>query len=187
MNVYIPVDLVNKALGLASGDRAEACNVIREAVATYFDPRKATARAAGFLVARAVEEHKTISSPEDAAEFLCPWLGLEERERFVVLLLDSRNRLLGAETVSTGTVNQAPVYPREVARQAILHNATAVILAHNHPTGNPLPSTEDRAMTETLRQALKVLDVNVHDHLVVTAEGVRSVVTGQAVSFQKPV
>lgn len=89
------------------------------------------------------------------------------REEFDVLLLDSQHRLIEAETVGLGTLTQCSVYPREIARLALAHHAAAVILAHNHPSGLPEPSTADRTLTTTIRDSLQLLDVRVLDHLVV--------------------
>src|SRR5437870_8866744 len=90
-----------------------------------------------------------------------------DREQFVVLLLDGKNRVLGFNVVSTGSLTAALVHPREVFKPAILANAAAVILVHNHPSGDPEPSAEDRALTARLRQAGELLGIRVLDHVVV--------------------
>jgi len=92
-------------------------------------------------------------------------------ERVRILFLDSKNRLITDEVHTSGTVNHTSVYPREVARRALIHNATAVILAHNHPSGDPQPSQNDISMTRTLVEALRPLDIVVHDHLVIGRNG----------------
>lgn len=84
-----------------------------------------------------------------------------------ILYLDRSNRLIHDETLQRGTVDHVPVYPREVARNAILHNASAVLLAHNHPSGNHTPSPSDISMTRTVQKALRTLDITLHDHIIV--------------------
>ena len=91
------------------------------------------------------------------------------REHFLVLHLDGKNRLLGIEETSVGTATAALVHPREVFLGAILANAASVILAHNHPSGDPTPSAEDAALTARLRQAGELLGVRVLDHVVLGA------------------
>ncbi len=94
----------------------------------------------------------------------------EPVERFRVLFLDAQNRLLD-ETVADGSIKQAPVYPREVMRRALQVGATALILVHNHPSGDPSPSRSDIDMTRRIIDAGRELDVTVHDHLVVARTG----------------
>ncbi len=93
--------------------------------------------------------------------------GRERVELFRILFLDNRNRLIADEAQARGTVNHTPVYPREVARRALELHATALILVHNHPSGNPDPSSADLAMTREIVAALDVLGVVVHDHIII--------------------
>ncbi|EAW4436634.1 DNA repair protein RadC [Salmonella enterica] len=99
------------------------------------------------------------------------WLRLRmaglEREEFMVLYLDNQHRLIAHETLFTGTINHTQVHPREVLKRALHFNAAAVILAHNHPSGDPAPSPEDQAITERLVQALALVGIRVPDHLIV--------------------
>ena len=88
-------------------------------------------------------------------------------EIFVVVFLDSQNRLLAAEELFRGTLAQTSVYPREVVKTALAHNAAAVIFAHNHPSGVAEPSRADEALTQSLKQALSLVDVKVLDHFIV--------------------
>ena len=97
-----------------------------------------------------------------------------DREAFGVLFLDVQHRLIRFEVLFTGTLMQTPVYPREVVRRALALNAAAVVLAHNHPSGNPEPSPADRQLTVTLQLALRLVDVRVVDHLVIGWPGVVS-------------
>lgn len=98
----------------------------------------------------------------------------EGREQFRVLFLDRKNRLLTDEVMGHGTVDRAPVYPREIVRRALVHEATAIILVHNHPSGDPTPSQQDITLTQSIIETAKAIDVVVHDHLIVGREDVAS-------------
>lgn len=101
-------------------------------------------------------------------------LANEPREQFRVLFLDNRNQLIADEILNHGTVDHAPVYPREVMRRALELSSSNIILLHNHPSGDPTPSRPDIDMTKQIIDAGKALKINVHDHLVVGREGVAS-------------
>ncbi|PZQ96221.1 MAG: DNA repair protein [Cereibacter sphaeroides] len=90
-------------------------------------------------------------------------------ERFHVLYLDSKNRIISDEQLSTGTVDHVPVYPREVIKRALLLNASALILVHNHPSGDPTPSEPDIVMTAQIQDGAAVLGITLHDHVIVGA------------------
>jgi DNA repair protein RadC len=94
-------------------------------------------------------------------------LSRERVEQFRVLFLDSRNRLLADEAQQRGTVNHTPVYPREVAKRALELHAAALILVHNHPSGDPTPSRDDIAMTQEIKAAAAALSIVLHDHVIV--------------------
>ena len=94
-----------------------------------------------------------------------------DREHFVILMLDQKNQVIGINTVSIGSLTASVVHPREVYKPAILSNCAALILGHNHPSGDPQPSKEDRAITQRLKEAGALLGINVLDHLVIGAEG----------------
>ena len=98
----------------------------------------------------------------------------EEREQFRVLFLDRKNQLMADELMGQGTVDHAPVYPREIARRAIELSSSALILVHNHPSGDPTPSRADIDMTREIIDALTPLDITVHDHLIAARSGVKS-------------
>jgi DNA repair protein RadC len=98
-------------------------------------------------------------------------MAFEEREQLRILFLDKRNALIADEVQQTGTVDHTPVYPREVMRRALELSATAVILVHNHPSGDPSPSRADIAMTQTIIEVGKPLGVAVHDHLIIGRDG----------------
>ncbi len=115
-------------------------------------------------------EGPVISSSDALMRYLQLDMAREPIERFRVLFLDPHNRLLD-ETVIDGSIKQAPVYPREVMRRALQVGATALILVHNHPSGDPTPSRSDIVMTRRIVDAGRELDVTVHDHLVVARSG----------------
>ena len=100
-------------------------------------------------------------------DYLNAVLAREKIEQFRVLYLDTRNRLLGDEAQARGTVNHTPVYPREVVKRALELHATALILVHNHPSGDPTPSRDDIAMTREVQEAARVLSITVHDHIII--------------------
>ncbi len=111
-----------------------------------------------------------ITCPPDAVRLLRPALEVLDREHFVVMLLDTKNRVIGFNTVAIGTIDSALISPRETFKPALLANATAIIVAHNHPSGDPTPSPEDVAVTRSLVEAGKILGVEVLDHLVIGEE-----------------
>ncbi len=115
-----------------------------------------------------------LDTPRTTLSFLQQALGARESEVFVVLFLDIRYRLLAYDEMFQGTIDDASVHPREVAKRALELNAAAVILAHNHPSGVPLPSQADRLITTRLKEVLALLDVRVLDHLIVAKEGLFS-------------
>lgn len=98
----------------------------------------------------------------------------EPREQFWVLFLDSKNQLIADEIMNEGTVDHAPVYPREVVRRALELSAAALIFVHNHPSRDPNPSAADLAITREIIAAAEVISVNVHDHLIIGRDGVAS-------------
>lgn len=109
-----------------------------------------------------------LTSPDLVRQYLMMRLGREEREIFCVLFLDNQNRLIAAEDMFMGTIDGASVYPREVVKVALKHNAAAVMLAHNHPSGVVEPSRADQQITQRLQAALQLIDVRVLDHFVVS-------------------
>ena len=92
-------------------------------------------------------------------------------ERFHVLYLDRKNRVISDELLSTGTVDHVPVYPREVIKRALILNASALILIHNHPSGDPTPSEADLSMTKEIQKGCKYLGLTLHDHIIVGRDG----------------
>jgi DNA repair protein RadC len=118
-----------------------------------------------------------LSNWDQLMAYLGAELSRERVEQFRVLFLDNRNRLLADEAQQRGTVNHTPVYPREVSKRALELHATAVILVHNHPSGDPAPSRDDIVMTQQIRAAVEALSVVLHDHIIIG--------NGRWISFRK--
>lgn len=115
-----------------------------------------------------------LSSPQAVKQYLQLLLGRKPYESFAVLFLDVKNRLISCDELFRGTLTQTSVYPREIVKAALAHNAASIILAHNHPSGAPDPSPADKTLTQMLKQAMALVDVRVLDHLIVTAREVYS-------------
>lgn len=126
---------------------------------------------AHFLAKQQLSPGQTLDSPEKTYTYLQTLLQQLEHEVFGVLWLDQQHRLIVYQELFQGTINQAQVYPREVVKHALKHNAAAVILVHNHPSGNPRPSESDKAITQQIKQALQLIEVRLLDHVVVGREG----------------
>jgi len=94
----------------------------------------------------------------------------QDREHFVVVLLNTKNRVLGIDRVSVGTLDASLVHPREVFKAAILANAASVVVCHNHPSGDPTPSAEDIRITRSLKQAGEIISISVLDHVILIAD-----------------
>ncbi|MCA0042096.1 RadC family protein [Celeribacter litoreus] len=124
--------------------------------------------AAAHRLARArVMQRPVISSWDAVVDYCHTTMAHRETEQFRVLYLDRKNILIADEEQARGTVDHVPVYPREVAKRALELNASALILVHNHPSGDPTPSDADIAMTQRIRDAAAALDIQLHDHLIV--------------------
>lgn len=116
----------------------------------------------------------TIDSVESASKFCRLKIAAKEHEVFGVMFLDSQHQMIDFEIMFRGTINSASVYPREVAKRALELNAAAVLLTHNHPSGQNAPSSADKAITVRIVDALNLLDIKVLDHIVVTKVGFTS-------------
>ena len=112
-----------------------------------------------------------ITSPDMTKAYIKTYLQFKEREHFFVIFLSSQHKVIGHEDMFQGTINAASIYPREVVKRALQLNAAAVILAHNHPSGDPTPSQADRRITQRLVDALALVEVRVLDHIIVGVEG----------------
>lgn len=118
-------------------------------------------------LAAALERGEALTDPGAAGRYFAQRLRNLPHEVFAALFLDTRHRAIAFEELFRGTVDGAEVHPREVVRRALAHNAAAVIVGHNHPSGNPEPSAADRAVTARLKQSLSLVDVRLLDHFVV--------------------
>lgn len=108
--------------------------------------------------------------PAQVFEMFC-YLNNETKEHFITLHIDGKNRIMCKETVSIGSLNQSIVHPREVFKTALLSNAAAILLLHNHPTGDPSPSNEDRSITRRLIECGQLIGIQVLDHIIIGADG----------------
>jgi DNA repair protein RadC len=125
-------------------------------------------QAAALRLLRAdVIDQPVLNNWDRLMEYLNAEMARERVEQFRVLFLDNRNHLIADEAQQRGTVNHTPVYPREVAKRALELHATALILVHNHPSGDPTPSRDDIAMTQQIKAAVGALSIVLHDHIVV--------------------
>ena len=118
-------------------------------------------------------EQKRLSNPQHAQKVIQSLIeaqGQPDREQFCVLLLNMKNKMIGLNIVSTGCLSSATVHPREVLKPAILANAGAMILSHNHPSGDMTPSAEDKSITKRIVIASKFLGINIHDHIIINME-----------------
>ena len=111
-----------------------------------------------------------MSNPTVVGDYLCLKLGTLPHEVFAILYLNSQNQLIAFEEAFRGTLNQTSVYPREIVKSSLMHNAGAVVMAHNHPSGAPEPSQADRMLTDVLKRALQLIDVATLDHIIVAGD-----------------
>ena len=112
-------------------------------------------------------ERDLLDSPAAVVSYCRASLEAENNEVFEVLFLNSKNRLLSTERIAEGTINRAAVYPRRVVESALKARAAALILVHNHPSGDPEPSLEDRELTQTIIDAARTVGIKIHDHIIV--------------------
>jgi len=116
-------------------------------------------------------DNNVLSSWQSVVEYCRNEIGFARGEKIIVLYLDSRNRLIVSEILAEGTVNRVNIYIREVVRKAVLNKAVSIILVHNHPSGDTSPSKQDIEMTRSIRDALRNVDIVLHDHLIVSPNG----------------
>lgn len=111
-----------------------------------------------------------IRAPEDLVRLLKPRLDGLDKEHFFLVLLSSRHAVIGVELISVGSLNASIVHPREVFKPAIVHSAAGIVLAHNHPSGDPTPSEEDIAITKRIKEAGKLIGIELVDHVVIAGK-----------------
>lgn len=143
-----------------TGHPYEMCAVARELVRRW--------------IGEGLSRECVLTSPLAVKDYLRIHFSNQEFESFVTMFLDAQNRLIACEEMFRGTLTQTSVYPREVVKAALRHNAAALILAHNHPSGVAEPSVQDQALTRTLVDALSLVDVKVLDHVIVAGPGTLS-------------
>ncbi len=135
-------------------------------------------KAATELVRRSLvesmQQRDVLASPAEVRDFLRVTLAKRDHEVFMALFLDAQNRVIASEELFRGTLTQTSVYPREVIKRTLVHNAAAVIFAHNHPSGVAEPSRADEMLTRTLRESLSLIDARVLDHFIVAGNSVVS-------------
>ncbi len=144
-------------MAAAPGTAVPAAAALPDRVGAPFRPREP-------------EDRPAVTTPEAAADLVLPLLADRDREHCVALLLDTKHRLLSTALVSVGSIDHTFMAPREILRDALLANASAMVVAHNHPSGDPEPSRDDEAVTRRLSQAADVVGVDLLDHVVVAGE-----------------
>ncbi|RYX98814.1 hypothetical protein EON78_04395 [bacterium] len=167
--IDLPINVLEQALG---HETAQNIQFIKDLMTWYFEPD--------------IESKVTLSSPDAVSDFiikesmtetysekrLCNYLkaeiGAQSREFFMVVCLNSSNQVIQKKILFAGTIDQAQVYPREILKFALVENASALILVHNHPSGNANPSDDDLTLTTRLENMSRGLGLRVHDHIVVT-------------------
>lgn len=152
--------------GLLSASEKELTQIDGMGIAKYAQLKGIAELARRYFSLRVLSEDALLS-PEMTREFLQSQLADEEREIFVVIFLDNQHKVLKHSRLFSGTLSHVEVHPREIVREAIKVNAAAVILAHNHPSGNAEPSKSDRLITERVVKCCQFMDVRVLDHLVI--------------------
>ncbi len=123
------------------------------------------------LSTRAAQKLEKIEGPEDVARYASPLLRFEQKEHFLVMLLDVRNRVLAMPTISIGSLTASVAHPREIFREAIRYSAANMILIHNHPSGDPTPSREDIQITKQMMKAGEIMGIPVLDHIIIAGDG----------------
>ena len=174
------VDLARELLtrfGSLNGIFAATLEEIRQ-VSCMGESKFAQLQAIFEMSRRALKEEMqlrdVLSAPQQVRDYLCLRLGSLSREVFAVLFLDAQNRVLAQEELFSGTLTQTSVYPREVVKRALHHNAASVIFAHNHPSGIAQQSRADELLTTTLKDALALVDIRVLDHFIVAGNATLS-------------
>ena len=132
---------------------------------------KLIAAAASRITRGPLKQRTLLSSWSSVIDYCRTTMAFAEKEQFRILFLDKRNQLIADELQQVGTVDHTPVYPREVVKRALELSATAIIMVHNHPSGDPTPSTADIQMTKAIVDIAKPLGISVHDHIIVGKNG----------------
>jgi len=152
----------------APADRLQEIKGIGESTVSDFLVMKAATAA---LLRGNVKERPLLASWSAVMDYCRASMAFETREQFRILFLDKKNRLIRDEVQQVGTVDHTPVYPREVIKRALDLSATAIILVHNHPSGDPTPSTADIEMTQKIAEVASSLGIVLHDHIIIAKDG----------------
>ena len=171
--------LAKRMLDAYRGDIAELISAPRERLKDIpgvgdgvIDQLKIVRAVAGRLARQKAKANEvTLSSWRALVDYCMLQMAREANEQFRILFLDRKNKLIKDEVQNRGTVDHTPVYPREVVKRALELSASSIILVHNHPSGDPTPSTADVEMTKQIVEAAKTLDITVHDHLIIGRSG----------------
>ncbi|MGA9294753.1 MAG: DNA repair protein RadC [Ignavibacteriaceae bacterium] len=167
--ISVAQELINKNKNLAVLASLSFSNLLKT---NGIGKDKAATLIAAFEINRRIESQskwlsdKKITSPKDVADIFIPLLRDEVKEKFILVCLNSANKMIKHEVISVGNLNSSVVHPREIFKAAIENNSASVILIHNHPSGNPEPSNEDIIITKKIVEAGKILDIPVFDHLI---------------------
>lgn len=135
---------------------------------------KIVAAAAQRMARGKIQGREILTSWDQVLDYCRAAMAFEAREQFRILFLDKKNTLIADEVQQTGTVDHTPVYPREVVKRALELSATAIVLVHNHPSGDPTPSRADIDMTKTIIESARPLGISVHDHIIIGKKGYAS-------------
>lgn len=152
----------------APPDRLKEVKGLGQATITDLQIVKASAE---LLISGRVREKPLLGSWSSVIDYCRAAMAFEDKEQFRILFLDKRNKLIKDEVQQVGTVDHTPVYPREVVKRALELSATAIILVHNHPSGDPTPSRADIDMTKTINEIAGSLGITVHDHIIIAKDG----------------
>ncbi len=152
----------------APSSRLKEIEGVGEAIVTELKVVEAAAR---HLAKGKLKKKKLLSTWSSVLDYCRTSMAFADKEQFRIIFLDKRNQLIADEVQQTGTVDHTPVYPREVVKRALELSATAIILVHNHPSGDPTPSSADIQMTKQIIDIARPLGIEVHDHIIVGKEG----------------
>lgn len=156
----------NGLRGILAADPALFCAEPSLGLAKYCQ-LQASAELGRRCLRESLGHRQSIAHSKDAQDYLIAKLRDYQQEVFAALFLDNKHRVIQFEQLFYGTINAASIYPREVVKRALFHNAAAIIVAHNHPSGLPEPSQQDRELTAWLKKALALVDISLIDHLVI--------------------
>lgn len=157
----------------ANFDELVEINSVGEVTATFFPLINEINKV---YAAEKMEDLDVLSAPESVANFVRLKIGKKDRETFMAIYVDNQNKVKGFEIIQKGTIDQVNIYPRELIKSALNHNAKGLILVHNHPSGELKPSASDIRLTEKIKDAVSTVNIDLLDHLIVTSESYRSIV-----------